>query len=140
MLRINFRVACCTALSLAVLSAPLAAQQTTGPSTVWRAVETALGRPGTLQPENVIKFSFPRSDLTVVVDGVTLKPALALGSWTAFKELGRGEAMVMGDLVLTEDEVAPVMRALQQGGVEQTALHNHVARESPRVMYMHISA
>jgi hypothetical protein len=76
----------------------------------------------------------------VTVGGVTLKPALALGGWTAFKEIGKGQAMVMGDLVLAEDEVSAVMRALQAGGVEQTALHNHVLTESPRVMYMHISA
>ena len=70
----------------------------------------------------------------------TLKPALALGGWVAFKETGTGQSMAMGDLVLTEDEVVPSMRALQAGGVEQTALHNHVLGESPRVMYMHISA
>ena len=108
----------------------------------WSAVESALGRPGAMQPgpASVIKFGFPRSDLTVVVNGVTVKPAFALGSWVAFEDMGRGQAMAMGDLVLTENEVAPVMRALQQGGVEQTALHNHLLMESPRVMYLHISA
>jgi hypothetical protein len=70
---------------------------------------------------------------------VQLKPALALGSWLAFKKMG-DSTMVMGDLVLTEDEVTPVMTKLQEGGVEQTALHNHVLHESPRVMYMHIAA
>jgi hypothetical protein len=99
-----------------------------------------LGRPGAAQPGDVLRFSFPRSDLTVVADGVTLKPAFALGSWVAFKSMGPRTAMAMGDLVLLEDEIGPVMRALQTGGVEQTALHNHVLRESPRVMYMHISA
>src|SRR6185437_7258184 len=88
----------------------------------------------------VIKFGFPRTDLSVTVDGVTLKPALALGSWVAMKETGNGRAMAMGDLVLTEGEVAPVMSALQAGGIEQTALHNHLLGESPRVMYMHIVA
>ena len=87
-----------------------------------------------------MRFSFPRSDLTVVADGVTLKPALALGSWVAFKPMGAHDAMAMGDLVLLESEVAPVMRALQAGGVEQTALHHHVLDESPHVMYMHVSA
>ncbi|MFL5558935.1 MAG: DUF1259 domain-containing protein [Gemmatimonadaceae bacterium] len=106
----------------------------------WTAVETAIGRKGTLQPGNVIKFSFPRSDLSVSVAGVRLKPALALGGWVAFKEVGRGQTAAMGDLVLTESEVSPVMRALQAGGVEQTALHNHVLNESPHVMYMHILA
>jgi hypothetical protein len=91
-----------------------------------------------MQPGNVIKFSFPRSDLTVTVGDVALKPALALGGWVAFAETGNGQAMAMGDLVLTDDEVAGVMSALQAGGVEQTALHNHILMESPRVMYMHI--
>jgi hypothetical protein len=106
----------------------------------WTSVEDALGRKGATQPGSVIKFSFPRSDLSVTVGGVTLKPALALGGWVAFKDLAGGQAMVMGDLVLTDGEVGPVMRALQAGGIEQTALHNHVLTESPHVMYMHISA
>jgi hypothetical protein len=106
----------------------------------WTPVEEALGRKGAMQPGDVIKFSFPRSDLTVTVGGVTLKPALALGGWVAFKEVGEGQAMAMGDLVLTDDEVPSVMSALQSGGVEQTAVHNHLLKESPHVMYMHISA
>ncbi|HEX8068825.1 MAG TPA: DUF1259 domain-containing protein [Pyrinomonadaceae bacterium] len=105
----------------------------------WQAVGRALGKEGALQPGDVYKVSLPRSDLQVTAGGVQLKPALALGSWVAFKRTG-GDAMVMGDLVLTEDEVTPVMTKLQAGGVERTALHNHVLRESPRVMYMHIGA
>jgi hypothetical protein len=92
-----------------------------------------------MQPGNVMKYSFPRSDMQVTAAGVTVRPALALGSWVAFKNVAGGHAMAMGDLVLSEDEVGPVMRALQQGGVEQTAVHNHVLHESPRVMYMHIA-
>ncbi|MCA1594446.1 MAG: DUF1259 domain-containing protein [Acidobacteria bacterium] len=103
----------------------------------WKAVEAAIGKAGTMQPGDVYKVSFPRSDLVVKVRGVQLKPALALGSWVAFKRMGSA-AMVMGDLVLTEEEVTPVMSKLQEGGIEQTALHNHVLDESPRVMYMHI--
>jgi hypothetical protein len=103
-------------------------------------VEEALGRKSAPQPGEVLKFSFPRSDLSVTVDGVAIKPALALGSWAAFKQIGNGQSMAMGDLVLTEDEVGPVMRALQTGGIEQTAVHNHLLHESPRVMYMHFSA
>ena len=109
-------------------------------ATDWSGVEQAIGRKGAANPGGVIRFSFPRSDLSVTVGGVALKPALALGGWVAFKELAGGQAMAMGDLVLTEDEVSPVMAALQAGGVEQTALHNHVLKESPRVMYMHILA
>ncbi|HEY3930503.1 MAG TPA: DUF1259 domain-containing protein [Candidatus Koribacter sp.] len=104
----------------------------------WKPIADALGRSGKEQPGGVYKVGLPRSDMHVTVDGVSLKPALALGSWLAFKKMG-DQAMVMGDLVLSEDEVEPVMLKLQQSGIEQTALHNHVLHESPRVMYMHIS-
>jgi uncharacterized protein DUF1259 len=105
----------------------------------WKAVEIALGKAGAMQPGGVYKVSLPRTDLKVTVGSVQLKPALALGSWVAFKKMG-SRTMVMGDLVMTEDEVTPVMTKLQDGGIEQTALHNHVLHESPRVMYMHIHA
>lgn len=108
-------------------------------ATDWKAVDQALGKTGSLQPGDVYKVSLPRSDLKVTVGGVELKPALALGSWVAFKKAGDA-AMVMGDLVLTEDEVTPVLTKLEEGSVEVTALHNHVLREAPRVMYMHIHA
>jgi hypothetical protein len=108
-------------------------------ATDWKAVEVALGKAGAMQPGDVYKVSLPRTDLKITVGSVQLKPALALGSWIAFKKMGN-TTMVMGDLVLTEDEATPVMTKLQEGGVEQTALHNHVLHESPRVMYMHISA
>ena len=105
----------------------------------WKQVEDAMGRPGQTQPGDVIKFSLPRKDLHVTLKGVDIKPALALGSWAAFKREGAA-AMVMGDLVLTEDEVEPVMRKLQEGGIEESALHNHLRGESPRIMYMHIAS
>ena len=101
------------------------------------ALDQAMGKAGAAQPGDVYKFSLPRTDLQVTARGVPIQAPLALGSWVAFKPMG-DQAMVMGDLVLTEDEVNPVMLALQQGGVEQTALHNHLLGESPRVMYMHI--
>jgi hypothetical protein len=106
----------------------------------WSPVDRALGRPGTAQPGEVQKYSFPRSDLHVTVGSVAVKPALALGSWVAFKRTGSaaGQAMAMGDLVLTEAEVTAVVTKLQAGGVQQTALHNHLQHESPRVMYLHI--
>lgn len=103
----------------------------------WTAVESAIGKTGSAQPGGVFKIGLPRTDLTVIVRGVQLSPVLALGSWIAFKKMG-SEAVVMGDLVLTEGEVGPVMWSLQESGIEQTALHNHVLDESPRVMYMHI--
>ncbi|MGH7604528.1 MAG: DUF1259 domain-containing protein [Gemmatimonadaceae bacterium] len=106
----------------------------------WSGVEQVLGRKGTMNPGGVVKFGFPRSDLSVRLDDVTIKPALALGGWAAFKGNPNGQATVMGDLVLLENEVAPVMTALQAGGVEQTAVHNHLVREEPHLLYMHIHA
>jgi hypothetical protein len=112
----------------------------------WKGVEQAIGKPGTLQPGNVLRFGFPRGDLKVMVDGIQIKPTLALGSWVAFNKMGDGQrpvedhqAMVMGDLVLLNEEITSVMSQLQQAGIEQTALHNHLGTSSPMVFYMHIS-
>lgn len=104
---------------------------------VWKDVEDAIARPGQAQPGDIIRFGLPRKDLHVTLDGVEVKAGFALGSWVAFKKDG-ATAMVMGDLVLTQDEVEPVMLKLQQGGIEQSALHNHLLGETPHVMYMHI--
>jgi hypothetical protein len=104
----------------------------------WKDADAAMGRAGQDQPDGTHKYSLPRTDLTVTVNGVQIKAGLALGSWVAFKPVANGNSMVMGDLVLTEDEVAPVMEVLQSGGIKITALHNHLIGESPRVMYMHI--
>src|ERR1700682_5890267 len=112
-------------LSTVVIAILVAAtpRKTAAPRADWKDVEQALGRAGSLQPGDVYKVAFPRSDLTVTADDVTIKPALALGSWAAFKESG-GQTMAMGDLVLLESEVNPVIDALQKGGIEQSALHN----------------
>src|ERR1041384_2319865 len=123
---------------LVIISSLSSAQQQVNTAD-WRPVEQALGKSGSMQPGDVYKVSFPRSDLKVTAAGVELKPALALGSWVAFKKDGE-LTVVMGDLVLTESEVTPVLSKLEAGGVEPTALHNHVLNESPRVMYMHIHA
>src|SRR3989454_831028 len=104
----------------------------------WNAIAVGLGKAGALQPDGAYKVGLPRSDLHVTTAGVTVEPALALGSWVAFKQVSDTEAMLMGDLVLLESEVDPVLAKLQQGGIEQTALHNHLLHESPHVMYMHI--
>src|SRR5690349_8463022 len=128
----GYRFAAAAALVL-LLSAPAL-----GAEADWKKVDEALGRQGTMQPGDVYKFSFPRSDLKVTLDGVTVKPALALGSWVAFTGSG-DHATVMGDLVLTEDEVAPVMKQLVQDGLEVTAIHNHILRASPVTLYMHIA-
>ena len=103
----------------------------------WKAVDDAIGRTGQDQPDGARKYGMPRKDLSVTVNGVQVKAGFALGSWAAFNHPGKN-AMVMGDLVLTEDEVAPVMQKLQSGGIDVTALHNHLLHETPRVMYMHI--
>src|SRR3546814_2292484 len=104
----------------------------------WSAVDRAIGRAGAEQAGGVHRYSFPRSDLSVTLDGVTIKPSLALGSWAAFQPMG-DEAMVMGYLVLTHDEVNPVMSRLLASGFTITALHNHLLRSSPATMYMHIA-
>jgi Domain of Unknown Function (DUF1259) len=102
----------------------------------WQRVDAAFGRKATVSGD-VHRYSFPRTDLTVTLDGVTLKPAFALGGWVAFKP-AHGGAMAMGDLVLLETEINPVMAKLIEGGLEITAVHNHLLRASPASFYMHV--
>jgi len=103
----------------------------------WAKVAEALGKSGTEMAGGVYRVGLPRTDLHVKLDGVDIKPTLALGSWLAFQ--GKGDtAMVMGDLVLTEDEVNPVMKRLVENGIEITALHNHLLRAQPSTLYMHV--
>ena len=103
----------------------------------WARVDSALGRTGAVQPGDVHRYNMPRGDLKVMAAGVAIKPAFALGSWIAFKAHGDG-AVAMGDLVLTDEELPKVIARLQEGGVEQTAIHHHIIRESPRVLYVHV--
>ncbi len=102
----------------------------------WSAVQDALGRPGTMMPGDVFRIGMPRSDLKVTVNGVSVQAGFALGSYAAFKQLD-AEAMVMGDLVLLDEEVNPVMSGLFDNGFEISGLHNHLNNMSPHVMYMH---
>ncbi len=102
----------------------------------WKAVAQALGKDGQQQDGGVFRVGFPRTDLKVTVEGIPVEPAFALGSYAAFKPTADG-AMVMGDLVLRDDEVTPVMTGLLQGGLSVTALHNHLNGMSPHVMYLH---
>ena len=102
----------------------------------WRAVEQALGKTGQLQPGDVLRIGMPRSDLAVTVKGVPVRAGFALGSYAAFKQIG-DQVMVMGDLVLLDQEVPAVMSGLFAGGLEVTAVHNHLNEISPHVMYMH---
>ena len=120
--------------SLFIAGSPATAQ--IGPAP-WSAVDSALGRGGSTQPDGVRRYGFPRSDLQVQLDGVMIKPALALGSWLAFQPMGNS-SVVMGDLVLTPDEVNPVMSELLKGGIHVTAVHNHLLRSSPQTIYMHV--
>jgi hypothetical protein len=103
----------------------------------WQGVETALGRKGIVQ-DDMLKLSFPRSDLKVTVGEVLVESGLALTSWIGFKGTEKN-VMIMGDLVLLEREVSPVMAQLVAKGIEVTALHNHILSESPTVMYLHFS-
>ena len=100
-------------------------------------VGDALGKSGSEMPGGVYRVGLPRTDLKVTLDGVELKAGFALGSWLAFQKMG-DDAMVMGDLVLTSEEVNPVMKKLEEGGIEITALHNHLLRNQPFTMYMHV--
>src|SRR4051794_20752600 len=102
----------------------------------WQKVDDAFGRKAAVSGD-VHRYGFPRSDLTVTLDGVAIKPALALGGWIAMKP-AHGGAMVMGDLVLLEPEINPVMTVLIQNGLEISAVHNHVLRGNPATFYMHV--
>jgi len=103
----------------------------------WQKVDDAFGRKAATVAGDVHRYGFPRSDLKVTLDGVAIKPALALGGWVAFKPMHDG-VMVMGDIVLLETEINPVMAKLIAGGLDITAVHNHLLRASPATFYMHI--
>jgi len=124
----------CAAVALAaVLSAPAIAADDG-----WQAqTGQALGKTGSAVAGGIYRVGLPRTDLKVTLDGVELKAGFALGSWLAFEKMG-DSGMVMGDLVLTMDEVSPVMKKLVEGGIEVTGLHNHLLRNQPFTMYMHV--
>ena len=131
------RLIAMAALGLCVLTTPTSSSA----QTPWQqAVASNLGKTGTEMPGGVYRVGLPRTDLKVTLDGVPLKAGFALGSWVAFMPHGAGQAMVMGDLVLTDAEVNPVMKRLLDGGFEITALHNHLLTAAPQTMYMHVGA
>jgi hypothetical protein len=103
----------------------------------WQAVDTTLGRKAVVTGD-VHRYGFPRSDLHVTLDGVTVEPGLALGGWIAFKPEHDG-AMVMGDLVLLESEITPVLTKLLDEGLDVTAIHNHLLRATPATFYLHVA-
>jgi hypothetical protein len=108
-----------------------------GAAVDWSKVDEAFGKKGGMRPGEVYKFGLPRSDLSVTFDGVTLKPALAPGSHLEFKMMATS-AMLMGDLDLTGNEVSPTVKKPIEGGVDITAVHNHLLRTQPAVLYMHV--
>jgi hypothetical protein len=122
----------------AIAAAAITFSAASAPETDWSGVAKALGKSGTEMPGGIYRVGLPRTDLKVSVDNVELKPAFALGSWVAFMPMGQ-QAMAMGDLVLTEDEITPVMKKLTEGGIQVTALHHHVLRARPATFYMHVS-
>jgi hypothetical protein len=103
----------------------------------WQKVDETLGRKPAVSGD-VHRYGFPRTDLSVALDGVSIKPSLALGGWIAFKPV-HGGAMIMGDLVLLEAEINPVMAKMIASGLEITAVHNHLLRASPATFYMHVA-
>ena len=103
----------------------------------WARIDEAAGGKAAAISGDVHRYSFPRTDLAVTLDGVQIKPALALGGWVAFKPM-HGEAMVMGDLVLLETEINPVLTKLIENGVAVTAVHNHLLRATPATFYLHV--
>jgi hypothetical protein len=103
----------------------------------WQKVDDAFGRKAAVISGEAHRYGFPRTDLNVTLDGVTIKLALALGGWVAFKPM-HGDATVMGDLVLLESEINPVMAKMIENGIEITAVHNHLLRANPATFYMHV--
>ena len=121
------------------IAATLAATSAWSQEIDWQKVDDAMGRKPAVVSGDVHRYGFPRSDLNVTLDGVSIKPALALGGWVAFKGMSSGnQAMVMGDLVLLETEIKPVMTKLVEGGLDITAVHNHLLRANPATFYMHV--
>jgi Domain of Unknown Function (DUF1259) len=124
-----------------LLGGALAASATAGAyaqDVDWQKVDEAIGRKPAVVAGDVHRYGFPRTDLTVTLDGVTIKPALALGGWVAFKPMG-AEVMAMGDLVLLETEIKPVMTKMIENGLDITAVHNHLLRANPATFYMHVA-
>jgi hypothetical protein len=134
----NAIIAAFFALSVAGICDVSALGQTGGTAMNTGAIERLTGAKGALdEKEGVFKVSVPRKDLSVVIAGVKMTPPMGLTSWAAFKRDGKDD-MVMGDLVLVQNQISPVMSAALDNGLEVTALHNHFVWDSPRIMFMHI--
>jgi uncharacterized protein DUF1259 len=118
---------------------PTSALEPVKPDMSWQnVISNVLARPGSIQPGDVYTVGIPRTDLRVTVRGVTLEPSFALTSYQNFRSTGKGaEIQLKGDLLLLPDEVNPVMSRLMKGGMQITALHNHLMGENPRLMDLH---
>jgi len=127
-------------LALSAAAPSRVSAQPTATQVDWDAVAAAIGVPGTMQSGGVYRIDLPRSDLNVMIGHIRLKPAFALSGYLVFLPTRGSNAMMMGDLVLTEREIEPVMAKLAQGGVDVTAVHNHLLWEKPTVMYVHVEA
>ena len=123
--------------SLVIIGAICATSMARAQAIDWQKVDDAFGRKAAVVSGDAHRYGFPRTDLNVTLDGIAIKPALALGGWVAFKPMHDG-AMVMGDLVLLEDEINPVITKLIENGIEITALHNHLLRANPATLYLHV--
>jgi len=121
--------------AIVMTSATAFAQDVPAP---YKDVLTLLGKTGDFKA-NVLKVNIPRGDLSMTIAGTKLPTAFGFGGWIAMTK-GTGMDVMMGDLVLTEDEVNPVMSALLENGIDVTALHNHFFWDQPRVFYMHVHA
>lgn len=131
----NMRIVPALVLVSALSGAPMAAQPTM--PTTYQAVLTTLGRAGDFK-DGVLKVNLPRTDLKVTINGRAVPTGLGFGGWIALTDGEQGMSVMMGDLVLTEDQVNPVMSAILDNGLEATALHNHFFWETPRIFYMHV--
>src|SRR5215468_1900905 len=135
-------VAACLFSGAILMSATVAGAQEID----WQNVDNAFGRKAAVVSGDVHRYSFPRTDLNVALDGVSIKPALALGGWVAFKPMHAeamarstsGEVMAMGDLVLLDSEINPVMTKLIENGIDITAVHNHLLQANPATFYLHV--
>ena len=126
------------AVAFALLFPVVATLAASPPESGWESVDKVFGNPGKDLPGDVRRYGWPRTDLHVRIAGVPVEPALALGAWAGFKKTGTSdEAVTMGDLVLLEPEVEPVLGELEAGGFDILAIHNHLIGETPHVLYVH---